>query len=109
MRAKARKSASRKKKKKKESHAGLAVAIILLFLVALMAAGVFVTGTMVSRIDTVYPGTTLAGIDLSGMTEAEAAQALQVLGSEKYEGLSVTARLPLDNTLTVTAQEAGLV
>ena len=108
MRAKARKSASRKKKKKKESHAGLAVAIVLLFLVALMAAGVFVTGTMVSRIDTVYPGTTLAGIDLSGMTEAEAAQALQVLGSEKYEGLSVTARLPLDNTLTVTAQEAGL-
>ena len=82
--------------------------IILLFLIVLAGLGVFAAGTMVSRIDTIYPGTRLAGIDLSGMTEAEAAQALQVLGSEKYEGLSVTARLPLDNTLTITAEEAGM-
>ncbi|MBQ3276080.1 MAG: VanW family protein [Oscillospiraceae bacterium] len=98
----------KKRKKKKESYAGLAVIVTLLFLLVLGGIGVYVAGTMVSRIDTIYPGTAVEGIDLSGMTKEQAAEALLSLGRAKYDGLSVTASLPLDNTLTITAEEAGV-
>ena len=98
----------KKKKQKRESYAGLAVIVALLFLLVLGGIGVYVAGSMVSRIDTIYPGTVAGGFDRSGMTEEQAAQALLALGHEKYDGLAVTASLPLDNTLTITAEEAGL-
>lgn len=62
----------------------------------------------VSRMDTVFPSVTVAGVDLGGMTRDQAVQALFSLGAEKYDGLTVTASLPLGNSLTVTAREAGL-
>ncbi len=98
----------KKRKKKKESYAGLAVIVALLFLLLLGGVGVYLAGNMVSRIDTIYPGTVAGGIDLSGMTKEQAAEALLSLGHAKYDGLSVTANLPLGNTLTITGEEAGL-
>ena len=84
---------------------------VLIVLLVLVLSAVGAAGYMtyrISLIDTVYPGVSVNGIDLSGMTRQEAGDALLQLGAEKYDGLSVTANLPLDNTLTITARQAGL-
>ena len=84
---------------------------VLIVLLVLVLGAVGAAGYMtyrISLIDTVYPGVAVNGIDLSGMTHQEAADALLQLGAEKYDGLSVTANLPLDNTLTITGEQAGL-
>ncbi len=81
--------------------------LVLLLLLGALGAGGYLA-YRVSLVDTVFPGTQVAGIPLEGMTRDEAARALLALGAEKYDGLTVTAQLPLDNTLTVSAWEAGL-
>ena len=85
-----------------------AVLIILLLLILGLAGAAGYVTYRVSLVDTVFPGTEVAGIPLGGLTRQEAAAQLLQLGAEKYDGLSVTARLPLDNTLTISAWEAGL-
>ncbi len=98
----------KKKKKKKKSPVALAVFLTLLFLclAAAGAAGYFVYRT--SQLDTVYPGVQALGTDFSGMTKEQVNDALMARGAERFEELSVTAELPLENSLTITAQEAGL-
>ena len=81
--------------------------LVLLLLLGALGAGGYLA-YRVSLVDTVFPGTQVAGIPLEGMTRDEAARALLALGAEKYDGLTVTTQLPLDNTLTVSAWEAGL-
>ena len=99
----------RRKKKKKKSNPAVTAVLILVLLVLLSALGAGgYLAYRVSLVDTVFPGTAVNGVELGGKTREEAAQALLALGSEKYDGLAVTARLPLDNTLTVSAWEAGL-
>lgn len=80
---------------------------MLLLLLGALGTGGYMA-YRVSLVDTVFPGVEVAGIPLGGMTRNEAAQALLALGAEKYDGLTVTAQLPLDNSLTVSAWEAGL-
>ena len=86
----------------------LAILLVLILLCGAAAAGVIHFGGQVAKLDTIYPGTTAAGMDLSGMTLQEAKYALAGMGREKYDGLSVTAELPLGNSLTVTAEEANI-
>ena len=84
--------------------------MLIIVLVLLMAgAGIVGYGVYkVSLLDTVFPGTSVAGVDLGGMTRRQAAERLLELASEKYDGLAVTAQLPLDNELTISAWDAQL-
>ena len=86
--------------------AAVLIIALVLILSAAGAAGYF--AYRAGLVDTILPGTEIAGIDLGGMTAREAGVALLRLGAEKYDGLTVTAELPLDNTLTISAWEAGL-
>ena len=81
--------------------------VVLLLALGLIGAGGFMA-YRVSLLDTVFPGTEAAGIPLEGLTYSQASERLLALGAEKYDGLAVTAKLPLDNTLTISAYEAGL-
>ena len=101
-------SGVKKARKKKKNHA---LAAIMITILVLVMAGVGALGYLAyqtSLVTTVYPGVTVEGIDLSGMTRKQAAEALLPLGAERYDGLAVTADLPLGNTLTISAYEAGL-
>ena len=105
------KSRSRKKKRRKKKKSNPVVTgvliVILLLALGLVGAGGYMA-YRVSLVDTVFPGTEVAGIPLEGLSYSEAAERLLALGAEKYDGLTVTARLPLDNELTISAWEAGL-
>lgn len=99
----------RKRRRRRKKHTGLWVFLTLLLLIALgacAAAGVIIHRA--SLADTVLPGVRVGDVDLSGMDRQQVSAALQALGAEKYDGLTVTARLPLDNTLTVSAHDARL-
>ena len=80
--------------------------IIVLVIVAVLLAGMAGFAVYVSGTDTIYPNVTLDGVDVGGMTVTEAAYELSVSGWEKEEE-SVTVSLPMEHTLTVTAEEAG--
>ncbi len=82
--------------------------ITLLALAVLVIGAIAVTGTLVSRIPTIFPGIEVQGVPLEGLTKDEAAEALRALGEERYDGYAVTAELPLENSLTVTAEEVGV-
>lgn len=87
----------------------LAAVLILVLVLLLAGAGAAGYGLYkVSLVDTVYPGTSVEGVDLGGMTRRQAAERLLALGAEKYDGLAVTARLPLGNELTISAYDAHL-
>jgi len=58
--------------KKKSGKVGIIIGIVVVVIIAAAAAGIFA----VDRIDTVYPGVTVNDIDISGMTEEEAAAAI---------------------------------
>ena len=78
--------------------------VILLLLTALVVTG----AVLVHRVDTIYPGVTLAGTDLSGMTRSEARDTLLAQGHERYDRFTVTAHLPLGNTLAMSSADAGM-
>ena len=80
------------------------VCIVLLLLLALVVTGAL----LVHKVDTIYPGVQIADIDLSGMTRNEARDKLLELGHERYDGYSVTADLPLGNTLAMSSADAGM-
>ena len=106
-----RSQAARRKKRRAERRHNPVLAAVIILLAVVLLAGIGAVGYgmyRVSLVDTIYPGTVIEGVDLGGMTRREAAEALLALGAEKYDGLAVTAQLPLDNELTVTAYDAGL-
>ncbi|MCD8065956.1 MAG: VanW family protein [Oscillospiraceae bacterium] len=76
---------------------------MLLALVIGCAAG----AVAVRNIDTFYPKVTVDGIDIGGMSLTEAVAAVNDVYSESADN-SVTVLLPMDNTLVVTAEDAGV-
>lgn len=80
------------------------VCVILLLLTALVVTG----AVLVHRVDTIYPGVTIDGTDLSGMTRNEARDTLLTQGHERYDRFTVTAHLPLGNTLAMSSADAGM-
>ena len=96
------------KSKAKKKGAWKIPVIVALIIVALLVAGVLTLSVLASRVDTIYDGLTVEGIDLSGMTQQQASDALEELGHQRYDAFSVTAEMPLDHTLTISAQEAGI-
>lgn len=72
------------KKKKKSSKKGAKIAAVLIVL-ALVLAVVGACGAAAAytfSTDTIFPGVTVAGVDLGGMTRVEAAKALEAHGAE---------------------------
>ena len=86
----------------------MAALIMVLVLALALAGGAVYLTYQINRTDTVYPGVSALGIDFSGMTRQQVTDALMAKGAERYQNLSVTASLPLNNTLTVTSGEAGM-
>ena len=75
---------------------------------ALLVGGATFLAAQAHKVDVIFPGVQAEGVDLSGMTLEEARLALEEVGHQRYDKLAVTASLPLDNTLTISAGEAGL-
>lgn len=85
------------------------ITVIACLAVAALLVGTLLALSLAARsVDTIYDGIQVDGIELGGMTKDAAAQALEAAGHQKYDNLSVTVNLPLNNTITVTAQQAGL-
>ena len=102
--------APRRRRRRRRKISPVTAAVLIILLVLLMAgSGAVGYGIYkVRTLDTICPGTAVAGVDLSGMTRRQAAERLLELGSDRYDGLAVTAHLPLDNDLTVSAWDAKL-
>ena len=94
--------------KKDVSRGGLAAVIVVTVLLLLLLGSVGAAMVCVGRIETVYPGVSVNGTDLSGMTEQQALDVLSSKEKSAYDGYSVTVALPMDNSLTVTAEDAGV-
>ncbi len=62
----------------------------------------------VSALDTIYPNVLLEGVDVGGKTRTAALMQLEQEAPEGYAGKSVTVALPLDDSLTVAAEDIGL-
>ena len=113
-----KKSASSKSAPKKAAPAkppksgkkkGKAAGIVVGSLAALIVIGAGVAGyaavDKVRKIDTILPGVTINGVNVSGMTEQEA---LAALGDAVPDDLYASLTLPDGNTVTVTPADVGI-
>ena len=82
--------------------------IVVLVLVVGALAAAMVYASRIAALDTIYPNITVSGVDVSGMTVDEAVRALETSDAAPDTRASVTARLPMDKTLTVTTGELGV-
>ena len=89
---------------------GVKVAVILLLVLVISATGLTVAlGYYVSTIDTVFPNVSVGGVDLSGMTLAQATERLIDTGYEaNADGISATIIFPDDTSFMVSGTELGL-
>ena len=69
---------------------------------------IFSTANKVAQMDTIFPGVSINGVDVGGLTPAEALQKLESSGADPYKDASLTVLFPQDVSLTVTAAELGL-
>lgn len=86
----------------------LIVLAVLLTAAFVGAGGYMLALNRVASLDTIYPNITVNDIEVGGLTVEEAAQKLLDAGADPYQEKSVTVKLPLEKTLTVTAEELGL-
>ncbi len=82
----------------------MTVVCVLVVLAGICGGFVFYT----SRLDTIYPNVQLEGVDVGGQTRTAASMRMEQLAPEGYDSKSVTVRLPLDESLTVAAEDIGL-
>ena len=108
---KAPKSTSKKAPKKtqapeKRSRKGGVIAAVIAGVV-LVGAGTagYVLVDKVSKLDTIFPGVTINGVDVSGMTEQEA---LDALGEAIADDLSAELVLPDGTSVSVRPEEVGI-
>ncbi|MEG1633169.1 MAG: VanW family protein [Oscillospiraceae bacterium] len=80
----------------------IAAAVVAVLLVGTAGFGIYVSGT-----DTIFPGVHADGTLVGGLTREQAADTLRAVGWGGKDGETVTVRLPLDKSITVTAEEAG--
>lgn len=95
----------------KKGIQGAKAKIIMTVIVAVVAvafAGTSLAAYFVGSGDTIYPGVTLDGIDIGGLTPKEAARKLENSGYGGYEGKEVSIAFPMNHSLTISAEEAGV-
>ena len=82
------------------------LAVVLFAAVMVLGVG-FTYAKRVSELTTIYPNVNVNGVDVGGMTVAEATAALGD-APERYENAAVTVNFPTGESVTVTAGELGL-
>lgn len=98
-----RRSAKRRRK------SALPLVTVALVAVVLIGAGLYMAAlNRVAALDTIYPNIMVNDVPIGGLTMEEAVQTLQDSGADPYQGKSVTVILPMENTITITAEELGL-
>lgn len=103
-----RRAEPKRRSQPKRRNSGLTALIITLVIVAVVFGGTAAFGVYISRTDTIYPNTSVDGVDLSGMTVYEAAEALQNAGWDSKEAV-VTFTLPAEHSITVAAADVNAV
>ena len=98
----------RKSRRKSRARGLLVTLLVLLLLFGAAAGGVLAAGVMVRDLDTVYPGVSVGGVDMSNRTLPEAEQVLSDMENAYYKDYALTVKLPQDFSLTITAADAGL-
>ena len=94
---------------KPKRRKGVAAGIIAGAVIIVLAAGTAAAGYFINKLDTIYPNVTAGDIDLSGMTVAEATQALTEAGYENNaSNVAVTVNFPDGGKMTITGDESGL-
>ena len=84
---------------------GRTALIVSLALVAVILAGAAVGMNYVNRINTVFPGVRLDGMDIGGMTAEETAALLREKGYDDLGDNAVSVALPLDVELNIRTDE----
>ena len=100
------KGGARLEKNAPSGHKGLKIALGAVLALALAVCGAFCAAAYIS--DTVYPGTTVLGNDVGGMTEAEAEQTLQSLLPEAYRSHGISIRMDGEEVLLASLTDLGL-
>ena len=103
---------NKKKKKRSRKRGGSPAVIALIILVCLLlgaaGGGLLYLHNAMQSMDTVYPGVSVNGVELSNLTHSEAERFLTELEEGAYKGYSVSVRMPMNTTLTLSEKDAGL-
>ena len=81
---------------------------VFLFIVLLVAGGVFYFAYKVDRSDKIFPNVYVGGIDIGGMTRQEAADMLEACNWDQSISGTLEVRLPLDVSTSIDYTVAGL-
>ena len=84
-----------------------AILLVCLLLGALGGAVLYFNSAMLST-DTIYPGVSVNGVELSNLTYAEAEKVLTELEEGAYAGYSVSVRMPMNTSLHVNCEDVAL-
>lgn len=100
-------------KKKKHSRRGLSPAAIAAVILAALLLGsalgaVLYLNNAMRSMNTVYPGVSVNGVELSNLTHEEAEKVLTELEEGAYRGYSVSVKLPMNTTLSVSVEDVNL-
>ena len=86
-----------------------AVPVIAVLVIAVGAlAAVWAYAARIAELETIFPNIFVSGVDVGGMTVEQAQAALESSDAAPDTDASVTVRLPMEKTLTVTAGELGV-
>ncbi len=93
------------RKKKKSGRAALVICLSVVALLAVLAA---IGGLYVKGLDTIYPNVRVDGVELGGLSAEEAADVLNRAGYDENKDAAVTVSLPMDYSLSIKTEEAGV-
>jgi len=96
-------------KKKQRIPTAIKILITLLVPLLISAGSTYYFATEVKNADRIYPHVSIAGIDVSGMTRAQAAQSLDLTGYEaRINNANVIFTFPDDSKLFVAATSVDM-
>ena len=99
-------TAKKPQQEKKRSRKGGVIAAVIAGIVLIGAGSAgYVLVDKVSKLDTIFPGVTINGVDVSGMTEQ---QALDALGKTIADDLYAELTLPDGSAVSVRPEELGI-
>lgn len=98
------KAAGKKKKKQKKGVAVLAVLSVVLTLALVAAVGVYAYGRKLVDGKSIYPNVRVAGVEVGGMTQSEALEAVNKAVADSFSASSLEVRLP-DRTLSFEPEQ----
>ncbi|MBR1659161.1 MAG: peptidoglycan binding domain-containing protein, partial [Oscillospiraceae bacterium] len=88
-----------------QKHRGRIALIAALAVAGVIAAGAAAGVAYVNRVNTIFPNVSVDGLDIGGLTLSETAAKLSENGYGDLSGKEVSVELPLDYTLTVSAED----